>query len=97
MEFLVHITVQWPADGDPSLRDQLIAKEGQRAAELAEAGIARRLWRVPGQWANYGLWQAADATALHEALASLPLYPWLDIVVHPLATHPSDPGGSAPS
>ena len=33
----------------------------------------------------------ADATALHEALSSLPLYPWMDIEVHALAVHPNDP------
>jgi muconolactone D-isomerase len=32
-----------------------------------------------------------DATVLHEALSSLPLYPWMDINVHPLAVHPNDP------
>ena len=51
----------------------------------------KRLWRVPGRWANWGLWEAPDATALHEALNSLPLWPWMSIRVHPLARHPNDP------
>jgi muconolactone delta-isomerase len=91
MEFLVSIAVEWPPDGDPEKKQLLIGKEGKRANELAEAGTIRRLWRIPGRWANVGLWEAEDATALHEALVSLPLYPWLDIDVQPLARHPSDP------
>jgi muconolactone D-isomerase len=91
MEFLVDIEVRWPADGDPDRKTALIKAEAARAAELAAAGRLRRLWRVPGRWANVGLWEAADASALHEALASLPFYPWLDITVRPLAVHPSDP------
>ena len=92
MEFLVSVNVEWPPDGDPEEKQRLIEEEGVRARELAEAGIIRRLWRIPGRWANVGLWDAEDATSLHEALASLPLYVWLDIEVQALALHPSDPG-----
>lgn len=95
MEFLVHITVNWPPNGDPELKQQLIAQEGKRARELAEAGTIRRLWRIPGRWANVGLWEAPDATLLHEALSSLPLFPWAKTEVQPLARHPSDPGTSS--
>ncbi|HXG39533.1 MAG TPA: muconolactone Delta-isomerase family protein [Candidatus Limnocylindrales bacterium] len=91
MEFLVQTEILWPPDGDPDELASLIAAERERARELAAAGRIRRLWRIPGRRANWGLWEAEDATALHEALASLPLYPWLSIVVHPLAAHPSDP------
>ncbi|MBW3667815.1 MAG: muconolactone Delta-isomerase family protein [Actinobacteria bacterium] len=92
MEFLVHMEVGWPPDGDPVERDRLVAAEAARADELAEAGLVTRLWRVPGRWANYGLWEAPDADALHVAISSLPLFPWIDVDVIPLATHPSDPG-----
>lgn len=96
-EFLVHIEVLWPADGDPTLRDSLVVREREAALRLREEGTLRRLWRVPGRWANWGIWQARDADALHEALSSLPFYPWLRITVHSLATHPSDPGAPAPA
>ena len=92
MEFLVHIEVLWPRDGDPEERSRLVAAEGARARELIADGTLRRIWRVPGRWANYGLWVADDATALHAALTSLPLWSWCDIEVTPLAVHPSDPG-----
>ncbi len=91
-EYLVHIQVNWPPDGDEALKSRLIAAERARAVELIADGVLRRLWRVPGRWANWGVWRAADADELHQAIASLPFFPWLDVRVHPLAAHPSDPG-----
>ena len=90
MEFLVEIEVLWPPHGDQAEKARLMAAEAVRR-ELAAEGALLRLWRVPGRWANIGLWRAGDATALHEALSSLPLFPWLDVRVRPLARHPSDP------
>jgi muconolactone D-isomerase len=91
MEFLVRIQVEWPTDGDPDELARLMAAERQRAKELSAEGRIRRLWRIPGRTANWGIWEAPDATALHEALSSLPLYRWVKIDVHPLAQHPADP------
>lgn len=90
-EFMVHISVNWPPDGDEKMRDELIEREARRAEELASEGFIRRLWRIPGRWANVGIWAAPEATALHEAIGSLPFYRWLDVHVQPLAMHPSDP------
>jgi muconolactone D-isomerase len=91
LEFLVEIENRWPAEGDPGQKAQLIKAEADRAKELAAAGILRKLWRIPGTARNVGLWEAADATALHQALTSLPYFPWLNIQVRPLAAHPNDP------
>jgi len=91
VEFLVHIEVLWPADGDPKELERLTAAERVRARELAAAGRIRRLWRIPGRRANWGLWEAPDASELHAAIRSLPFFPWLQVDVHPLAAHPSDP------
>jgi muconolactone D-isomerase len=91
MEFLVNIEITWPPDGDPERREELFAAEIERGQQLAGLGIMKRLWRVPGRWANWGLWEAADATELHAALSSLPLWPWMDVTVHPLARHVNDP------
>lgn len=93
MDFLVEIEIIWPPSNDPAEKAHLVAAESVRARELAEDGVLLRLWRIPGRWANVGLWRAADATTLHDALGSLPLYPWMNITVRPLADHPSDPGG----
>jgi muconolactone D-isomerase len=90
MEFLVTIEIELPVDSP----DDLLRREAERARELAGKGLLVRLWRLPGRRANVGLWSAADATELHEALASLPLFPYMSIRVEALARHPSDPQGS---
>jgi muconolactone delta-isomerase len=91
MDFLVHITFTWPPGITADEQQRLITAEGVRARELAAAGTLKRLWRIPGQRANWGIWHAADATELHAALASLPMFPHLIATVHPLAVHPNDP------
>lgn len=95
-EYLVHIVVHWPPDGDPVERTRLIEEERTRAAELLAEGTIVRMWRVPGRWANWGVWRAPGHSQLDAAIASLPFFPWLEVTVHPLAAHPSDPssGGS---
>jgi muconolactone D-isomerase len=95
-EFLVHIRVNWPADGDEMLKSRLVSAETVRAGELVSAGKIQRLWRVPGRWENWGVWDAADATELHSLIISLPFFPWLSVDVMPLANHPSDPRGQSP-
>ena len=87
----MHIDVLWPPDGDARELERLTAAERVRAAELAREGRIRRLWRIPGRRANWGLWEAPTATVLHDAISSLPLFRWLAVDVHPLAAHPSDP------
>jgi muconolactone delta-isomerase len=86
MDFLVYMEVTAQASSE------LLQKEAERARELAAKGILQRLWRVPGRRANWGIWVADTTDELHAALESLPLYPYLDIRVHPLAKHPNDPG-----
>lgn len=88
MEFLVEIEIRLPAELDGERRAELLAAELARGQQLAGAGILRAIWRVPGRLANRGIWVAEDATELHDALASLPLWPYMDITVTPLARHP---------
>jgi muconolactone D-isomerase len=52
--------------------------------------VLKRLWRVPGRNATVGLYEADDPAALHDALMSLPMAPWLDVHVEALATHPQE-------
>ena len=68
-----------------------MAAEKVRGGELMEAGVIKRLWRVPGEWGAWVLYDAPDATAVHEAITSLPLYKWMQVEVHALAKHPFDP------
>ena len=88
MDFLVYMEVTARLESG----DELLEKEAERARQLAAAGILRRLWRVPGRRANWGIWVASTTDELHAALASLPLFPYMSITVHPLARHPNDPG-----
>lgn len=90
MEFLVRFEINQPESMTPDERERLRVIERARAMELREQGVLKRLWRVPGRRAVVGLWETPDATALHEALASLPMFPWIDVTVEPLATHPQE-------
>ncbi len=94
MEFLVSMRLELGREVSEEHRADLRAAEVGRAAELARLGLLRRLWRVPGEPANYGLWEAADASELHDALTSLPLSRWMTMRVTPLARHPNDPIGA---
>jgi muconolactone D-isomerase len=91
VEFLDEVDVALPADLDEARRSALLAAELERGRSLAEAGVLRAIWRVPGRLANRAIWSAPDATALHEALVSLPLWPYMDVAVTPLARHPVGP------
>jgi muconolactone D-isomerase len=90
MEFLVRSENTLPADTPAERRNELRSAERARAMELREAGILRRLWRVPGRNATIGLYEAPDPAALHDALTSLPMAPWLDVHVEALAQHPQE-------
>lgn len=90
MEFLVRFETTLPAGLSAEEVGHLKANERKRAMELREEGKLIRLWRIPGRRAVLGLWKAADATELHEALASLPQFPWMDATVEPLALHPQE-------
>jgi muconolactone D-isomerase len=88
MEFLVQIQVTLPPELSSGSRQELMEREQVRGRELMNEGVIRRIWRIPGRTANVGIWDAADPTALHEALSSLPMFPYIDAKVTPLATHP---------
>jgi muconolactone D-isomerase len=91
MEFLVRQCNRMPADEQAQrLREKLRVVERERANQLRAAGILVRLWRVPGTRDAIGLYRTQDATELHEVLSSLPTFPWLEIEIEALATHPQD-------
>lgn len=90
MEFLVRFQTSLPHTMSEEHVKELKSAERQRAMELREQGVLKKLWRVPGRSAVIGVWVADDATALHDALTSLPQFPWMDVTVEPLATHPQE-------
>ena len=95
MEFLTHIWVNLPADMTDEGRAAIMAEERERSAVLAKAGIQRRVWRDPGRRAVWVLWETPDATALHDAVSTLALFPYMQFEVYPLAAHPNDPQDQA--
>lgn len=89
MEFLVRQENNMPAMA-PDEASRIKAAEREYAQQLRDRGILRRLWRVPGTRTAIGWYEAADTTALHEALAALPTFQWQNISVEALATHPQE-------
>ncbi len=90
MQFLVEIEVSLPGTLPEAERARLLAAEVKRGRELRDAGSIESIWRVPGALRNVGIWEAADATELHDLIASLPLFPFLDARITALAQHPID-------
>lgn len=91
-EFLVRLTNRMPTDLSAADRDELMRAERARAMELRAQGSLVRLWRVPGTRSAIGLFEAEDATDLHDVLSSLPTFAWQEIAVEALATHPQERG-----
>ncbi|MEZ0112176.1 muconolactone D-isomerase [Catenulispora sp. EB89] len=92
-EFLVEITTAIPEGTDPAEVDRRRSAEAVRAAELAGSGHLFRLWRPEGELRSIGVWRAGDEQELQEkVLGTLPLRPWMSVVVTPLVSHPNDPG-----
>lgn len=85
--FLVRIAVNLPPTMPEVERAALLERERERGRELKAEGTIEDMWRVPGRLANVGIWRTPDATALHAALTSLPVWPWTTIEVEPLADH----------
>ena len=89
MLYHVHMNVVVPHDIDPGRFDRLKAKEKSRAEDLQRQGKWQHLWRVAGRYANVSVFDVADHDELHTILSSLPLFPFMEIAVTPLARHPS--------
>jgi muconolactone D-isomerase len=89
MLFHVRMDVRLPVDLDPDVRADLLAREKAYSQDLQRAGKWPHLWRIAGEYANFSVFDVESADELHELLSGLPLFPYLDLEVTPLATHPS--------
>ncbi|NOV22650.1 muconolactone Delta-isomerase [Cupriavidus necator] len=89
MLFMAEMTVKIPASLDPKLVEQLKADEKAMSQRLQREGKWRHLWRVVGQYANVSIFDVSDNDELHTLLTALPLYPYMEIQVTPLAQHGS--------
>jgi muconolactone D-isomerase len=90
MLFHVRMDVRLPHDLEADSRADIVAREKAYAQDLQRAGKWPHLWRVVGEYANISIFDVDSSDELHELLSGLPLFPFMDIKVMPLATHPSD-------
>jgi muconolactone D-isomerase len=89
MMFYVRMDVSIPRDVPEQERARLLAEEKQRAQDLQRQGVWLHLWRVVGRYSNISIFNADSHEALHEVLWTLPLFPFIQVEVIPLARHPS--------
>lgn len=89
MLYHVRMDVRPPHDLDPAEFDRLKAEEKARAQDLQRAGTWVHLWRIAGQYSNISVFDVTDHDQLHAILSTLPLFPFMQIEVMPLARHPS--------
>ncbi|KAF1023892.1 MAG: Muconolactone Delta-isomerase [Paracidovorax wautersii] len=89
MLFLVEMTVQIPATVSAEEADRIKREEKAYAQALQHAGKWSHLWLVVGRYANVSIFDVDSNDELHSLLSQLPLFPYMTILVTPLARHPS--------
>jgi muconolactone D-isomerase len=89
MLYHVRMDVHPPHGIDPAEFERLKAEEKARALDLQRQGKWVHLWRIAGQYSNISVFDVADHDELHGILSTLPLFPFMEIAVTPLARHPS--------
>jgi muconolactone D-isomerase len=85
----VRMDVRPPHGIDSAEFDRLKAEEKARAQELQRSGKWVHLWRIAGQYSNVSVFDVESHDELHAILSALPLFPFMEIAVTPLARHPS--------
>lgn len=90
MKYLVRMDVKLPADLPASEAAEIKAEEKAYSQELQRSGKWPEIWRVVGEYANYSIFDVDSNDELHDILQNLPLFPYMEISVVPLAKHPSD-------
>ncbi|MFC4004005.1 muconolactone Delta-isomerase [Prauserella oleivorans] len=89
MLFHVRMDVHLPTDLDPEVRADIVAREKAYSQKLQREGKWPHLWRIVGEYSNISIFDVESNDELHDLLSGLPLFPYMDIKVTPLATHPS--------
>jgi muconolactone D-isomerase len=90
MLYLVRMDVNLPLEMRREQADAVKAQEREYSQRLQRDGRWAHIWRVVGEYSNYSVFDVADNDELHALLSGLPLFPYMDIKVTPLAKHPSD-------
>ena len=89
MLFMAEMEVRLPPDMNPQQADEIRAREREYSQAAQRDGRWLHLWRVAGRYANVSILDVDSVDELHELLSGLPLFPYLDIRVTPLARHPN--------
>lgn len=89
MLYHVRMDVIVPPGYETSELERLKSAEKKRAVELQEAGKWLHLWRIVGEYSNFSVFEVTDHDELHAILSTLPLFPFMQVKVTPLARHPS--------
>ena len=89
MLYHVRMDVRVPHSVDPAVLERIKADERAMAQDLQHRGVWVHLWRIAGEYANISVFDVPDHDALHAVLSALPLFPFMEITVMPLARHPS--------
>jgi len=89
MLYCVRMDVRPRHDIDPERFERLKAEEKAKAQDLQRSGKWRHLWRVAGHYSNISVFDVESHDELHGILSTLPLFPFMEMTVTPLARHPS--------
>lgn len=89
MLFLAEMEVRLPPDMSSEQLEDLKAREREYSQAAQSEGRWPHLWRVAGRFANVSVLDVDSIDELHDLLSGLPLFPYLDIRVTPLARHPN--------
>lgn len=90
MKYLVRMDVNIPRELPADERTELVAREKEYSQQLQREGKWPEIWRVVGEYANYSIFDVNSHDELHQLLQGLPLFPFMQVHVTPLAAHPSD-------
>lgn len=90
MLFHVRMDVRLPHDMDQDTLAHLVAREKAYSQQLQRSGKWPHIWRIVGEYANISIFDVETNDELHTLISGLPLFPYMDIHVTPLARHPSD-------
>ncbi len=83
------MTVTLPPDMPVDVAERIKEEERRYARALQREGKWLHLWRIAGRYANLSIFDVASHEELHELLANLPLFPYMDMNIVPLVRHPS--------
>lgn len=84
MRFILNIRTQFPGEWSPEHRAAEREKETLAALEHMRNGILRRVFRIPGQYGNYSIWDVQSHEHLHEVLSGMPANAFMTVAMTPV-------------